>query len=68
VNRIGRFASGACVGVALSSAGAAVAPAAASSTSGGFCNETTNYVCCCTTFPDGSIQSCECQPRPVAGN
>jgi hypothetical protein len=68
VNRIGRFASGACVGVALLSAGVAVAPAAASSTSGGFCDETQNYVCCCTTFPDGTIQSCECTPKQVTGN
>lgn len=68
MNRIGRFASGACVGVALFSVGAAVAPAAASSTSGGFCDETATYVCCCTTFPDGSIQSCQCQPKQVVGN
>jgi hypothetical protein len=56
------------VGVALFSVGAAVAPAAASSTSGGFCDETATYVCCCTTFPDGSIQSCQCQPKQVVGN
>lgn len=57
-----RLFGGAFVGAALLLAASAISPAPASAVSDGFCDETENYVCCCTTNPDGSIQSCYCQP------
>jgi hypothetical protein len=60
--KLARIVSGALVGAAVLSVGAAVSPAEASSP-GGFCDETPNYICCCSTNADGSINDCSCMPK-----
>jgi hypothetical protein len=59
-----RLLSGVLTGASLLSIFSIAQPAAAAP-AGSFCDETATFICCCTTYADGSIQSCNCQKRPI---